>query len=366
VYSFAALVFIMLKGKNISSNDTFLIILSIIVLAIILRNRNQDEGEMDIAKKDNIETAERKSAHLLTKEKSSLKRNEGTFKKEKIKGELTFALKQKLKLTGNISIEEYKQFLQNNFGDKYDSDYLYKVVNDFYLLYSVKEDSHKVDPSKTDPDKIVMTKSKGLKEESAQTDYTYISPPKKRIKVKDKKRKKLLIDHIEDLNFVAFDFETANNNRNSACALALIEVEEGKIVNKKSFMIRPPSLEFQFTYIHGIRLEDVRTMPTFERYWSQLSKVFAKYPIAVGHNVAFDKSVLQASCETYGLDFPSNQFLCTVKLAREIWDIYPTKLPNVCSSLGIDLNHHDPLSDALASTKIVLKAFEEEGKILVS
>jgi DNA polymerase-3 subunit epsilon len=49
-----------------------------------------------------------------------------------------------------------------------------------------------------------------------------------------------------------------------------------------------------------------------------------------------------------------------VRLARSTWSIYPTKLPNVCSHLNIELNHHEALSDALACAQIVIAA-EKKG-----
>ena len=52
--------------------------------------------------------------------------------------------------------------------------------------------------------------------------------------------------------------------------------------------------------------------------------------------------------------------MCTVRLARSQWGITPTKLNNVCEALNIPLNHHEALSDARASAKIVMIA-ESEG-----
>ena len=45
-----------------------------------------------------------------------------------------------------------------------------------------------------------------------------------------------------------------------------------------------------------------------------------------------------------------------MRMARAAWDLYPTKLPDVCRRLGIALRHHDALSDAEACARIVLLA----------
>jgi DNA polymerase-3 subunit epsilon len=65
---------------------------------------------------------------------------------------------------------------------------------------------------------------------------------------------------------------------------------------------------------------------------------------------------LRACCASYRLAAPTLPFRCTVQISRRVWNIYPTKLSDVCAKLGIALNHHEALSDATACAKIVLAA----------
>jgi len=44
------------------------------------------------------------------------------------------------------------------------------------------------------------------------------------------------------LDFIALDFETANSYRGSPCALGLVRVRDGKVVEEGSFLMRPPEL----------------------------------------------------------------------------------------------------------------------------
>ena len=55
------------------------------------------------------------------------------------------------------------------------------------------------------------------------------------------------------------------------------------------------------------------------------------------HNASFDQSVLIACCDRARIRPPRHQFRCTVALARSVWSIYPTTLPDVCRRLGITL-----------------------------
>ncbi len=47
-----------------------------------------------------------------------------------------------------------------------------------------------------------------------------------------------------------------------------------------------------------------------------------------------------------------------MRLARQTWGIYPTKLPDVCRYLRLPLQHHDPSADAEACARIIMKAWQ--------
>lgn len=158
------------------------------------------------------------------------------------------------------------------------------------------------------------------------------------------------------LNFVAIDFETANHRRDSACALGLVKVVDGEIVDRAIHLIRPPTREFAFTWVHGLTWKDVETAEDFGRLWPKLAPLVDGADFFAAHNASFDRGVLYACCAAYGLAAPTLPFRCTVQLSRRTWNIRPTKLSDVCSALGISLNHHEALSDAMACAQIVLAA----------
>jgi len=161
-------------------------------------------------------------------------------------------------------------------------------------------------------------------------------------------------------NFVAIDFETAAYSRTSACAVGLVHVSNRRIIAEETLLIRPPRRQFNFTHIHGLTWDDVKNEPTFGELWPVIHKFLERGEFLAAHNASFDSGVLHRCCEQYGITAPDMPFLCTVQLARNIWDIYPTKLPNVCDSLDISLQHHDAGSDSRACAKIVIAA-EKEG-----
>ncbi len=158
--------------------------------------------------------------------------------------------------------------------------------------------------------------------------------------------------------FIAIDFETADYQPDSACAVALVRVEGDRIVQRSHFLIRPPRSRFIFSYLHGITWEMVAEAPTFGELWPELKPLLTGVKFLSAHNAPFDRGVLHACCAAHGRKPPRIPFLCTVKLARQTWRVFPTKLPDVCNFLGIPLNHHNAASDAEACARIVLAARE--------
>jgi len=159
--------------------------------------------------------------------------------------------------------------------------------------------------------------------------------------------------------FAALDFETADYGRDSACALSVVIVDHEQVVDTWTSLIRPPRQVFYFTYLHGISWRDVQDKPAFGDLWPDVARRLANVDFLAAHNASFDRSVLQTCCEISGHKPVTAPFLCTVKLARATWDIFPTKLSDVARHLQIPLRHHDAASDASACAQILIKAREE-------
>lgn len=156
--------------------------------------------------------------------------------------------------------------------------------------------------------------------------------------------------------FVAIDFETADYGSDSACAVALVRVEQGQVVERRETLIRPPRLSFPFSAIHGITWRHVKDQPTFAESWPALASILDGAAYLAAHNAGFDRKVLEACCAAARLPVPPKPFLCTVQLARRTWRLRSCKLPDVCTHLGLPLRHHDAGSDAEACARIVIAA----------
>jgi DNA polymerase III subunit epsilon len=113
------------------------------------------------------------------------------------------------------------------------------------------------------------------------------------------------------MSWVAIDFETANETRGSACALGVAIVEDSQVVERRSWLIRPPTLDFNpNVMIHGITAADVAAAPAFDSLWPRIWAILEGRPV-IAHNASFDISVLRHSLDAYGLPWPHLQDVYT-------------------------------------------------------
>lgn len=158
------------------------------------------------------------------------------------------------------------------------------------------------------------------------------------------------------MNFTAFDFETANEERSSACSIGLTVVEDGAITLSRQWFIKPEPFYFSYwnMQVHGITPEQVENEPEFIGVWQEIEKYFQGDCVA--HNIGFDRGVLAQCLSIYGLYLPHDNFYCSVKAARRHWPHFENhQLNTVAANLDIPLQHHDACSDANACAEIILK-----------
>jgi DNA polymerase-3 subunit epsilon len=157
------------------------------------------------------------------------------------------------------------------------------------------------------------------------------------------------------LDFVAVDFEIANYDLSSACAVGLAVVRDGQLTAATSYLIRPPTRRFVFTRIHRLKWKDVCDAPTFSDLWNELRDQLGS-EILVAHNAVFDRMVLCECLRHYRIPYRLNPFLCSMELCKELFGFSRLKLDYVCRQLEIALEHHNAESDANAAASIVIKA----------
>jgi len=160
------------------------------------------------------------------------------------------------------------------------------------------------------------------------------------------------------LTFTSIDFETATGNQNSACAVGIVSVKDGIIIDEYYSLIQPPRNEYiwQTTRVHGIHPRDTASAPTFKTIYPQIEQLL-KGKLMVAHNELFDRHVLMKTMQYYHLPYAElglpNMWECTCKIYKGK-GFKPAKLNHCCEIMGIELNHHEALSDARACALLYL------------
>lgn len=171
-------------------------------------------------------------------------------------------------------------------------------------------------------------------------------------------------DSVANRAFLAIDFETATEQRGSACAVGVALFDGGELRESSATLIDPGIPADNWNgfniMIHGIHPDDVAGAPSFTEMWADLERRFAGLPL-VAHYAVFDMGVLRAELGRAQLR-PTNaiRYLCSASMARAAWpELLSVSLPVLAKELDIDLDHHEPRSDARTSGEVLLRAVEK-------
>lgn len=163
------------------------------------------------------------------------------------------------------------------------------------------------------------------------------------------------------LSFVAIDFETANFDRASVCAVGLTRVIDGRVVSTDSWMVFPPTgLDFTNTYLHGIGPEHVAEAPSWSETLSRIALLADGAPL-VAYS-PFDKGVYNAANTLSETPSSGFVFLDALAVVRHHCQLPSHRLPLVVEHFGLPgFHHHEAGADSLACALITIRVAEERG-----
>lgn len=168
-------------------------------------------------------------------------------------------------------------------------------------------------------------------------------------------------------DFIAIDFETANECPSSVCSVGAVLVRDGVIDKTFYSLIRPEPDYYKWfcQRVHGITEEDTCDAHCFPSVWAELERELAGEDSLenlglpfVAHNSRFDENCLKSVFRVYQMDYPDYVFHDTLCASRHH---FGRTLPNhqlhtVSAVCGYDLaNHHHALADAEACAHIAIR-----------
>ena len=170
---------------------------------------------------------------------------------------------------------------------------------------------------------------------------------------------------MSGISFTAIDFETANSHRGSACAVGLVKVRDGHIVDTASWLIKPPPGIDDFDPInvelHGIAEQDVQNAADWEMSLEGILQFVCEDPL-VAFDAPYDASVMRKATEHQHLDLPAKDFYCALRLAQDHLTLPRHRLSDVLAALDLPpVERHEPRAHALACAQIVLAIAAEGG-----
>ena len=159
------------------------------------------------------------------------------------------------------------------------------------------------------------------------------------------------------MQLCGLDFETANSCNGSICAVGVAVVENGDVLERKEYLIKPhKSLDWMSNFcrdIHGITYEDLRESPEFSEVWQSVKQLLISADCVVIHNAPFDLRHLHNVLSLYHLPSVSFNYVCSLQLCRYHFSELPKHgLADMAEKFGITFQHHDALEDAETCAKI--------------
>lgn len=161
------------------------------------------------------------------------------------------------------------------------------------------------------------------------------------------------------MEYVALDFETANNEAGGACAIGLMRFdEEGRETDRFYSLLCPkvPYFDPWMSMVHKLPPSECLAAPTFDAAWPKIRE-FLGDDLVVAHFAQFDMGVLRKALGVYGLDVPPIRYVCTCNLGRKVWPHLPCyKLSYLTQYLDMDdYRQHNALDDAMMCGRLMYR-----------
>lgn len=161
-------------------------------------------------------------------------------------------------------------------------------------------------------------------------------------------------------DFIAIDFETANEKMGSACSIGIAAVKDGVITDAYYSLIKPIGGDFapRNIEIHGITPEMVADAKTLDELCPEIAHFFDEHTPVFAHNAKFDMSVLKQSSS---VKLPEFWYADSMDAAAPF--VHGSKSLMACAeALRVPVeHHHDALDDAKVCAGIVLCAMNRDG-----
>jgi len=169
------------------------------------------------------------------------------------------------------------------------------------------------------------------------------------------------------MRFIVLDFETLNSSRDSGFSFCVTEFQNGLPGRSVTKRFKPVNTHVSIWAMKsfGISQDDVDQLPPFQVSWQEVCDSFGADAFIVCHNAEFDISILRKCLATSECDVSSFTYICNLALSKLAWPHRKRYgLKHLSEHFQIELSHHVPESDCIATGKIFTNGLLRLGMTL--
>lgn len=176
---------------------------------------------------------------------------------------------------------------------------------------------------------------------------------------------------LPQVTFCVVDLETTGSGPEATITeFGAVKVRGGQVIAQFQTLVNPQThIPALIAVLTGITDEMVAASPTLAQVlpgWLE----FSANTVLVAHNASFDIGFLKRSCQQLGYEWPGNQVLDTVALARQVLlrdEVPNCKLATLAAHFGSPTQpNHRALDDAQATVHVLHGLLERIGNLGVS
>ena len=164
---------------------------------------------------------------------------------------------------------------------------------------------------------------------------------------------------------IAFiDFETANKERNSICAVGVSIQEDGVETSNFYSLCKPEPFNISRfnNVVNSLDYYDLKNAPLFSTIYPELKSIVDSVDYVVSHNADFDMDCLSTYLYKHKIDFPDFIYICSCELAvLHFNDNNLIRLEDIATYFNITYNEHNALADAQTTGYVFWKMFKNKN-----
>ncbi len=165
---------------------------------------------------------------------------------------------------------------------------------------------------------------------------------------------------IKDQVFCIVDIETNGGKPSNSQIIEIgaVKYKNGQVIDQYESLVYAKEIPQYIQEVTNITPDMLEDAPTLHTVLEEF-KIFLEDDVFVAHDVKFDYKYISYSMQMNDLGKLNNRAMCTIDLAKKVFESEKYGLSTLKELLNIEVdNHHRALSDAISSMHILDKSLQ--------